>query len=338
MITLLMVSVLQSIHSYAMEHEEAEYATIIIDNEVVSFQQSLDMQDGRLFAPAREVVDYFFGQIDWDGELRQVTVTTYFGDVVVLTIDSHELLFNGVPYVMDVAPYIMNSTTYVPIRHLAEFLHADVSWDAQERVATFSPVPLYVMTEVEELTTLAERFDVLPELLAERNELAVDVDEPSELAVGSILKHVIPTIMANKLTLEDVLKVEEEVEEEVAPEPHPDLELLAKLIHAEAGWEPYEGQVAVGSVIMNRLESERFAAQTIYDVIYAPNQFTPAVNGTLESIVPNESSWKAAEAVLNGENNVEGALFFYNPNNTPNKSYWNTLTLVKEIGNHHFLK
>lgn len=330
---------MQPIHSYAMEQTESEHATVMIDQEVVSFVQPLHMQDNRLFAPVREVIDYFYGQIEWDGELRQVKVVTFFGDEIILTIDSHELLFNGQPYVMDVAPYIISGTTYVPIRHLAEFLHADVSWDAEARLASFSLVPLHVATETKQLATLAEQFDALPELIAERNELAVDELEQHDITVGTVLKVVIPTIMANKLTLEEVMRAKEAAQAEVeVTEPHPDLELLAKLIQAEAGWEPYEGQVAVGSVIMNRMASDRFSAETIYDVIYAPNQFTPAMNGTIDNMVPNESVWKAAEAVLNGENNVEDALFFYNPNNTPNKSYWNTLTIVKEIGNHHFLK
>lgn len=91
------------------------------------------------------------------------------------------------------------------------------------------------------------------------------------------------------------------------------LTLLAALIHCEAGGEPYEGQVAVGAVVMNRVRSKAFA-DTISGVIYSPGQFTPAMTGKLDKVLSSgkiyESCFKAAKEALSGTSNVGDRLFF----------------------------
>ncbi|MFG6333744.1 MAG: cell wall hydrolase [Lachnospiraceae bacterium] len=88
-----------------------------------------------------------------------------------------------------------------------------------------------------------------------------------------------------------------------------ELTLLAALIQAEAGNQPYEGQVAVGAVVMNRVRSGAYP-NSIQAVISAPGQFGPAANGQVAAILasgPNASCMQAAQAALNGETTV-GAL------------------------------
>ena len=79
--------------------------------------------------------------------------------------------------------------------------------------------------------------------------------------------------------------------------------LLAALIHCEAGGEPYEGQVAVGAVVMNRVRSKAYP-DTIHGVIYASGQFTPAMSGKVNRVYESgkiyESCIKAAEEALSG--------------------------------------
>lgn len=90
-----------------------------------------------------------------------------------------------------------------------------------------------------------------------------------------------------------------------------DLTLLAGLIQAEAGNQPYEGKLAVGSVVMNRVASNRFP-NTIAGVIYSPKQFTPAESGRLALILaqgPNSECIQAAQEVLNGRRNVTNLYF-----------------------------
>ena len=91
-----------------------------------------------------------------------------------------------------------------------------------------------------------------------------------------------------------------------------DLYLLAAIIHAEAEGEPYEGKIAVGSVVMNRVFSSKFP-NTISSVIYQANQFEPVRSGRLQMIMdkgPNEDCFSAAREVLNGRRNVD-KLFFW---------------------------
>ena len=91
-----------------------------------------------------------------------------------------------------------------------------------------------------------------------------------------------------------------------------ELRLLAALIYCEAGNQPYEGMVAVGAVVMNRVKSPAYP-NTIYSVIYASGQFTPAMSGKVANAyvagVPDLCTM-AAIAALNGETTVGGATHF----------------------------
>lgn len=93
--------------------------------------------------------------------------------------------------------------------------------------------------------------------------------------------------------------------------------LLAALIQCEAGGEPYEGQVAVGAVVMNRVRSSAYP-NTVHGVIYASGQFTPAMSGTLNRVYEAgkiyESCIRAAEEALSGVSNV-GDLTHFRRNN-----------------------
>ena len=88
--------------------------------------------------------------------------------------------------------------------------------------------------------------------------------------------------------------------------------LLAALIQCEGGNQPYEGQVAVGAVVMNRVKCPAYP-NTIAGVIYASGQFTPAKTGKVEKLAQNgvkESCLQAARAAIAGETTVGGAMHF----------------------------
>ncbi len=91
-----------------------------------------------------------------------------------------------------------------------------------------------------------------------------------------------------------------------------ELNLLAGIIYCEAGGEEWSGQVAVGAVVLNRVESASFQ-NTIVEVVYAAGQFTPAMTGLLDQVLADgsyASCLEAARAALNGENPVGGCLYF----------------------------
>lgn len=91
-----------------------------------------------------------------------------------------------------------------------------------------------------------------------------------------------------------------------------DVTLLAALIQCEAGNEPYEGQLAVGAVVMNRLKSGRWGG-SVYDVIYAAGQFPPATSGLVANKIATglkASCVQAAQEAINGMDNTGGAMYF----------------------------
>ncbi|MGI6538887.1 MAG: cell wall hydrolase [Caldicoprobacterales bacterium] len=115
---------------------------------------------------------------------------------------------------------------------------------------------------------------------------------------------------------------------------------LARIIHAEARGESYLGQVAVGSVVMNRVAHPGFP-NTIYGVIFEYTgsipQFSPVADGTIYNN-PNASCLKAAEEAYFGSKPVGGALFFFNPGKTSASWIVRNRQYVTTIGNHAFYK
>lgn len=105
---------------------------------------------------------------------------------------------------------------------------------------------------------------------------------------------------------------EEPSEETVTSASSDDVSLLAALIYCEAGNQSRDGKIAVGAVVLHRVASASFAG-SISDVIYQSGQFTPAYSGALASALANgvpSDCYEAAQAALNGEDPVPGALYF----------------------------
>jgi len=110
---------------------------------------------------------------------------------------------------------------------------------------------------------------------------------------------------------------------------------LAQCIHGEARGESYTGQVAVGAVILNRVDDPRFP-KTIAGVIFQPGAFTAVDDGQMFQ-PPGDSALKAAKDALNGWDPSGGALYYYNPAKTTNKWIWSR-PIIKVIGKHYFCK
>ena len=116
-----------------------------------------------------------------------------------------------------------------------------------------------------------------------------------------------------------------------------DVQLLARAINGEARGEPYEGQVAVGAVILNRVADSRFP-NTIAGVIYQSGAFTAVADGQINVPIDSSSSVvKAAQDALNGWDPTDGAVYYFNPATATNKWIWSR-PLIKTIGKHRFCK
>ena len=122
--------------------------------------------------------------------------------------------------------------------------------------------------------------------------------------------------IAYEAKLEEERRAAEEAERiarEKAEAEAAEKELLASLIFCEAGNQPYEGQVAVGAVVMNRIKSSSYP-DTMEEVIYQSGQFSPAMSGWLDRVRANqgytEAAMQAAEDALAGSNPIGDCLYF----------------------------
>ncbi|MBS7298002.1 MAG: spore cortex-lytic enzyme [Eubacteriales bacterium] len=111
--------------------------------------------------------------------------------------------------------------------------------------------------------------------------------------------------------------------------------LLAMLISGEARGETYEGQVAVGAVVLNRVKHSSFP-NSIAGVIYQNGAFTAVDDGQI-NMSPTNSCVKAAKDALNGWDPSGGAIYYYNPVTATNQ-WIRSRPVIKRIGKHVFCK
>ncbi|MNJ50636.1 Spore cortex-lytic enzyme precursor [compost metagenome] len=112
-----------------------------------------------------------------------------------------------------------------------------------------------------------------------------------------------------------------------------DLKIMANAVYGEARGEPFEGQVAVAAVILNRVKSASFP-NSASGVIFQPGAFTAVADGQIY-LEPNESARKAVQQALNGWDPSDGCLYYFNPETATSKWIW-TRPQVKTIGKHIF--
>lgn len=116
-----------------------------------------------------------------------------------------------------------------------------------------------------------------------------------------------------------------------------DLQLIARAINGEARGESYEGQVAVGAVILNRVNDSRFP-NTIAGVIYQSGAFTAVADGQINVPIAEDSTVvKAAQDALNGWDPTGGAVYYFNPDTATSSWIWSR-PQIKTIGSHIFCK
>lgn len=249
----------------------------------------------------------------------------------------------------DVTPFIKSGTTYVPIRFVANALNVDyVNWNSNNQSVSIKDSDTsillfvnknyaYVNNEYKTLTNNAllvnERTFVPIRFISEI--LGADVKWNEDTYTVSI------TTNSNQNTTSS------------SPSKNPSnsssnnsvtnnydqdaVYWLSRIIEAEAGGEPFKGKVAVGEVILNRVESEEFP-DTIWEVIFDKQfgiQFEPVANGSIYN-TPSKDSINAAKTALSGSNYVGDSLYFLNP--TIAESNWivKNRKFYTTIANHDF--
>lgn len=302
----------------AQEATAAGDVRIVVNGEPVKKLGLLFIADDRLYVPVARIAELLGASSSWDQDNEELTIHTALNDEIVLGNGVPVVYFNGVRYVMDAFPYQKNDRLYMPLRQLAEMLHASMNAVSEANVVELDTVKPAVVSDTNGFAQIAKLSGNAKAELLQRNEL--DGKKAQELAPGTKLKVVVPSFFAR------VAK----------PYTEADYALLAKITMVEAGYEPYEGQLALANVILNRVKDARFP-DTIRDVIYSGRQFPPAHNGLLDKTKPNASALRAAKDALNGRNNVEGAVYFYNPS-ISQLSFFTSLDTVATIGHHTFAK
>ena len=113
------------------------------------------------------------------------------------------------------------------------------------------------------------------------------------------------------------------------------LYLISQVIYGEARGEPYEGQVAVGAVLLNRVADSRFP-NTVAGVVYQSGAFTCVSDGQI-NLTPDATAKKAAQDAINGWDPTHGSVYYFNPNTATSSWIWSRPQTVT-IGKHIFCK
>jgi N-acetylmuramoyl-L-alanine amidase len=181
-----------------------------------------------------------------------------------------------------------------------------------------SPAYAYTVQSGDTLYEISVRNDMsLGDLIA----LNPQIQDPNWIYIGENVITSDNNNVTNKSTVEGYSPAE--------------LDLLARLVRAEARGESFTGKVAVAEVVLNRVESSQFP-DTIKGVVYQPRQFSPVSNGTI-NIAADTESVKAVHEAINNGTNLNGAIYFYNPS-IVNSTWLETRETITAVGNHIFKK
>ncbi len=240
-------------------------------------------------------------------------------------------LYLGTQYIKERA-YLINDTTYIPLRAVAEISGAAVTFDSQTRTATVKMDGLLMtVTDGSYIVYANER------PIVSKSPAVILSDGRMYLPVRSIAK-------AFSLDVEWHSDRRVILTGDIKPLMHADkyykydeLLWLSRIISAESRGEPLLGQIAVGNVVLNRVKSRDFP-NTIYSVIFDRKygvQFTPVANGSIYEN-PTYSATLAAKICLEGFSVDEKILFFMEPTKSTSSWIKDNRTYAFSIENHDF--
>lgn len=236
---------------------------------------------------------------------------------------------------MDSEPFLYDGLTFVPIRFVSEALGAEVSWDKVKNSAVINDSGMSIelpvgkkyayvsgkKVSVGHSVKLVNDRTYVPVRFVSEN-LGCDVYWDSSSYTVEIYKDgvTVPESLVGRRGYND-----------------DEIYWLSKIIHAESQGEPMAGKIAVGNVVLNRVESSMFP-NTIYGVIFDRNhgtQFSPILDGSIYQ-TPLGDSIVAAKRALRGETEAGNSLYFLNPRIATSSWIVKNRIYHKTIANHDF--
>ena len=165
--------------------------------------------------------------------------------------------------------------------------------------------------------------ELLKEASAETSAVKYEIERQLEVEDASRMEIVYSRASQNRKIIYDLLEETAEIEEGVSVQEETteyvydlserDMELLLRIVEAEAGCEDEDGRILVANVVLNRMESELFpdsVAEVVLQTNNGVSQFSPVSSGSIWTVEISEDTREAVEKVLEGENISQGALFF----------------------------
>lgn len=165
--------------------------------------------------------------------------------------------------------------------------------------------------------------ELLKEASAETSAVKYEIERQLEVEDASRMEIVYSRASQNRKIIYDLLEETAEIEEGVGVQEEAteyvydlserDMELLLRIVEAEAGCEDEDGRILVANVVLNRMESELFpdsVAEVVLQTNNGVSQFSPVSSGSIWTVEVSEETREAVEKALEGENISQGALFF----------------------------
>ena len=226
----------------------------------------------------------------------------------------------------------------VPVQDIAELNRLpspDVVWAGTYlAVPTIEHYDIYAVKPGDTLFSIARAYGISAEALQQANALPGDQIVPGQRLIVPLDGGATGDTGSGRSTGGNSAPAAPTRSQARVPVSDYELRLLAQMIEAEAGGEPYIGKVAVGAVILNRVKSPLFP-DTIADVIFEPYQFEPILNGWFWR-EPSAESWQAAVDAVNGWDPTNGALYFWNPSKSGYQPFLESRPSAGWIGSHRF--
>lgn len=230
--------------------------------------------------------------------------------------------------VLPLSASLEDGVTYVPLRAFGESVGCTVSWDGSQGAARISG------------TVNADFFPGSDSAWYRAARQTLSGTSYAREGRTYVPLRALASAAGWRITYENGTAALDSTRDYIDPYTQGDLYWLARIIQAESGGESYAGKLAVGAVVLNRVEHESWP-DTVYGVIFDRTngvQFTPAATGTVYC-TPSAESIAAARECLAGVRNVGRCLYFFNPE-TATKAAWirENCVFVRQIGGHAFYR